>query len=150
MTLLAPQIASSIENARLYEELAQREQRMEQDLQGCAPRAIDSAAARAPEMEGLDIAIGWRPAREISGDLYDFFEQSEDTFVIAFGDSSGKGRSGGVLWLAGQRAAEIAGAAKRTSVGADEAAERDPARAQSGRAVRHVDADVLEHANSRS
>src|SRR5207244_12752942 len=30
--LLAPQIASSVENARLYEELAQREQRMEQDL----------------------------------------------------------------------------------------------------------------------
>ena len=42
-------------------------------------------------MEGLEIAIGWRPAREISGDLFDFFEQSEDTFVVAFGDSSGKG-----------------------------------------------------------
>src|SRR5262249_12268298 len=32
LALLAPQIASSVENARLYEELAQREQRMDQDL----------------------------------------------------------------------------------------------------------------------
>lgn len=91
LTLLAPQIASSIENARLYEELAQREQRMEQDLK--AARRVQSILLprEAPEMEGLDMAIGWRPAREISGDLYDFFEQSEDTIVIAFGDSSGKG-----------------------------------------------------------
>jgi sigma-B regulation protein RsbU (phosphoserine phosphatase) len=91
LTLLAPQIASSIENARLYEELAQREQRMEQDLK--AARRVQSILLprEAPEMEGLDLAIGWRPAREISGDLYDFFELSEDTIVIAFGDSSGKG-----------------------------------------------------------
>ena len=91
LTLLAPQIASSIENARLYEELAQREQRMEQDLK--AARRVQSILLprEAPEMEGLDMAISWRPAREVSGDLYDFFEHSEDTFVIAFGDSSGKG-----------------------------------------------------------
>jgi phosphoserine phosphatase RsbU/P len=91
LTLLAPQIASSIENARLYEELAIREQRMEQDLR--AARRVQSILLprEAPEVEGLDIAIGWRPAREISGDLFDFFEQREDTIVIAFGDSSGKG-----------------------------------------------------------
>ncbi len=91
LTLLAPQIASSIENARLYEELAEREQRMEQDLK--AARRVQSILLprEAPEMEGLEIAIGWRPAREVSGDLFDFFEQSEDTFVVAFGDSSGKG-----------------------------------------------------------
>ncbi|HYI94923.1 MAG TPA: GAF domain-containing SpoIIE family protein phosphatase [Bryobacteraceae bacterium] len=91
LTLLAPQIASSIENARLYEELAQREQRMEQDLK--AARRVQSILLprEAPEMDGLDMAISSRAAREISGDLYDFFEQSEDTFVIAFGDSSGKG-----------------------------------------------------------
>ena len=91
MTLLAPQIASSIENARLYEELAQREQRMEQDLK--AARRVQSILLprEAPEMEGLEMAIGWRPAREISGDLFDFFEQSEEHVVIAFGDSSGKG-----------------------------------------------------------
>jgi phosphoserine phosphatase RsbU/P len=91
LTLLAPQIASSIENARLYEELAQREQKMDQDLK--AARRVQSILLprEAPETQGLDMSIGWRPAREISGDLYDFFEQGEDTMLIAFGDSSGKG-----------------------------------------------------------
>ena len=32
LALLAPQIASSVENARLYQEIAQREQRMDEDL----------------------------------------------------------------------------------------------------------------------
>jgi sigma-B regulation protein RsbU (phosphoserine phosphatase) len=39
----------------------------------------------------LDAAIRSRPAREISGDVYDFLEQTEDAAVIAFGDVSGKG-----------------------------------------------------------
>ncbi len=92
LSLLAPQIASSVENARLYEELAQREKRMEQDLK--AARKVQSILLprEAPELEGLELAIGIRPAREISGDLYDFFEQADgDYSVIAFGDSSGKG-----------------------------------------------------------
>ena len=67
LTLLAPQIASSIENARLYEELAQREQRMEQDLK--AARRVQSILLprEAPEMEGLDdghrLASGARDQR---------------------------------------------------------------------------------------
>ena len=40
LSLLAPQIANSVENARLYEELAQSEQRMEQDLK--AARRVQS------------------------------------------------------------------------------------------------------------
>jgi sigma-B regulation protein RsbU (phosphoserine phosphatase) len=90
VSLLAPQIANSIENARLYEELAQREQRMEQDLQA-ARRVQSILLPDDPEIPGLDIAVGWRPAREVSGDVFDFFEPSEGEGVIAFGDSSGKG-----------------------------------------------------------
>ncbi len=91
LSLLAPQIASSVENARLYEELAQREQRMETDLK--AARKVQSVLLplEAPDIPGLEIGIGLRPAREISGDLYDFFEYGSEHAVIAFGDSSGKG-----------------------------------------------------------
>lgn len=90
LALLAPQIASSVDNARLYEELALRERRMEEDL--CAARELQSVLmpARAPEIEGLEVATGYRPAREISGDLFDFFDYEEHT-VMAFGDVSGKG-----------------------------------------------------------
>ncbi|HSU30476.1 MAG TPA: SpoIIE family protein phosphatase [Bryobacteraceae bacterium] len=91
LTLLTPQIATSVENARLYEVLAQREQRMEQDLKAAyklqsvlLPRAISDIA-------GLHVGVRTRPAREISGDLYDFFEQKGEYSLIAFGDVSGKG-----------------------------------------------------------
>jgi phosphoserine phosphatase RsbU/P len=37
------------------------------------------------------VGLKRRPAREISGDLYDFFEHSDEYTLIAFGDVSGKG-----------------------------------------------------------
>lgn len=90
LTMLAPQIASSVENARLYEELAQREQLLEQDLK--AARKLQRLLLQsAPELPGLEVGIRSRPAREISGDVYDFFESSGEASVIAFGDVSGKG-----------------------------------------------------------
>jgi sigma-B regulation protein RsbU (phosphoserine phosphatase) len=90
LSLLAPQIAISVENARLYEEIAQRERRMEDDLK--AARRVQSVLfpGEAPDIEGLEIGIRRRAAREISGDIYHFFEHS-DYAMIAFGDSSGKG-----------------------------------------------------------
>ena len=90
LTVLAPQIASSVENARLYEESALREQRMDQDLK--AARQLQKILLpRTAEIRGLDVAIRSRAAREISGDVYEFFEHGDDYAVIAFGDVSGKG-----------------------------------------------------------
>src|SRR5260370_38115109 len=45
----------------------------------------------APRLRGMEIAIRARPAREISGDVYDFFDHGDDYAVICFGDVSGKG-----------------------------------------------------------
>jgi sigma-B regulation protein RsbU (phosphoserine phosphatase) len=90
LSLLAPQIASSVENARLYEELAQREQRMDQDLK--AARKLQRVLLpRQVEIHGLEIGIRSRPARDISGDVYEFHEHGDEYAVIAFGDVSGKG-----------------------------------------------------------
>jgi phosphoserine phosphatase RsbU/P len=91
LSLLAPQIANSVENARLYEELAQREQRMEQDLKAAHKLQSVLLPRTAPSIRGLEIGMKSRPAREISGDLFDFFEHSDEYTLIAFGDVSGKG-----------------------------------------------------------
>jgi sigma-B regulation protein RsbU (phosphoserine phosphatase) len=91
LSLLAPQIASSVENARLYEELARREQRMDQDLKAARKLQRILLPREAPELRGLEIAIRSRPAREITGDVYDFFEHGDENALIAFGDVSGKG-----------------------------------------------------------
>ncbi|MBZ5602272.1 MAG: SpoIIE family protein phosphatase [Acidobacteriia bacterium] len=91
LSLLAPQVASSVENARLYEELAQREQRMEQDLAAARKLQHVLQPREAPELRGLEIALRARAAREISGDVYDFFDHGDEYAVIVFGDVSGKG-----------------------------------------------------------
>jgi phosphoserine phosphatase RsbU/P len=91
LALLAPQIASSVENARLYEEIAQREQRMDSDLKAARNVQLVMLPREAPEIEGLEVAIRNRPAREITGDVYDFFEHSSGETVFLFGDVSGKG-----------------------------------------------------------
>jgi sigma-B regulation protein RsbU (phosphoserine phosphatase) len=91
LSLLAPQIASSVENARLYEELAARERRMEQDLKAARKLQHVLQPREVPEIRGLEAAIRARPAREISGDVYDFFDFGDDYAVVVFGDVSGKG-----------------------------------------------------------
>lgn len=91
LTLLAPQVATSIENARLYEELATRERRMEEDLQAAHELQRVLLPDSAPEIEGLDVAVRLRPARLISGDIYDIYEHRDGQTVITMGDVSGKG-----------------------------------------------------------
>ena len=101
LALLAPQVASSVENARLYQELANRERRMEEDLEAARELQRVLLPDAAPEIEGLDAMVRLRPARGISGDVYDIFELNDGKTVIAFGDVSGKGAAaalyGGLL-----------------------------------------------------
>jgi sigma-B regulation protein RsbU (phosphoserine phosphatase) len=91
LALLAPQIATSVENARLYEELATKEKRMEEDLQAAQELQRVLLPDAAPEIEGLQAAIRLRPARLISGDIYDVYEHRDGQTVITMGDVSGKG-----------------------------------------------------------
>ena len=64
---------------------------MDQDLKAARKLQHVLQPREAPELRGLEIAIRSRPAREISGDVYDFFDQGDDYAVIVFGDVSGKG-----------------------------------------------------------
>ena len=99
LSLLAPQIATSVENARLYEEIAKREQAMEQDLQAANKLQSVLIPRTVSDVIGIEVGIKSRPARQISGDLYDFFEHSDEYTLIAFGDVSGKG-AGAALYAA--------------------------------------------------
>jgi len=91
LSLLAPSVSIAVENARLYADIGDRERRMQDDLRAAFELQTVLLPPEAPRVDGLEIAIGLRPAREISGDLYDFFEHSDSHLSIAFGDSSGKG-----------------------------------------------------------
>jgi len=91
LTLLAPMVASSVENARLYHELSTRERAMEEDLQAARELQRILLPDAQPEIEGFDTAVRLRPAREISGDIYYVFELRDGKTLVAFGDVSGKG-----------------------------------------------------------
>jgi sigma-B regulation protein RsbU (phosphoserine phosphatase) len=91
LSLLAPQVASSVENARLYHEVALRERRLEEDMEAARELQRVLLPDADPEIDGLEAAVRLRPAREISGDIYDIFEHRDNQTVIAFGDVSGKG-----------------------------------------------------------
>jgi sigma-B regulation protein RsbU (phosphoserine phosphatase) len=91
LVLLAPQVAAAIENARLYQDIAQRERHMQEDLMAAHELQTILMPTEDPAVHGLEVGIGFRPARLVSGDIFDFFEHRDQYTAIAFGDSSGKG-----------------------------------------------------------
>jgi len=91
LTILASNLAVALENARLYEQVARDEARMERDLQ--AAKRIQGALLRPAPAEdyGLDLAARYLSAREVCGDLYEFLRYGPQQLGIALADVSGKG-----------------------------------------------------------
>ena len=138
LTLLAPQIASSVENARLYEELTTREQRMEQDLKAARKVQTVLLPRTAPELRGLEIALRSRPAREISRRRLRLLRIRRRRRRDCIRRRERQGRGGGLVRCDGQRTHAHPGAAPPQSRAVDEIAERDSAGAEGGRAVCHL------------
>ena len=91
LSILAANLAVSVENARLYEQVAEGEARLERDLN--AAKRIQGALLRpVPTADyGLDVAARYVSAREVCGDLYEFLRYGPQQLGIALGDVSGKG-----------------------------------------------------------
>jgi sigma-B regulation protein RsbU (phosphoserine phosphatase) len=91
LSILAANLAVSVENARLYEQVARDEARLERDLQ--AAKRIQGALLRPVPGEdyGLDMAARYLSAREVCGDLYEFLRYGPQQLGVALGDVSGKG-----------------------------------------------------------
>src|SRR5271170_4026071 len=91
LTTLAAQLAIAIENARLYEEIARQEQRLERDLALARELQFRLLPHSRPKLQNLEVEAKSIPARAIGGDLYDFVPYSLSRLGIAIGDVSGKG-----------------------------------------------------------
>jgi sigma-B regulation protein RsbU (phosphoserine phosphatase) len=91
ITTLAAQVAIAIENARLYEEVARQERRLERDLSLARELQVRLLPQARPKLGHLDVAAKFVPARAIGGDLYDFIPYSLSRLGIVVGDVSGKG-----------------------------------------------------------
>ena len=88
---LAAQVAIAIENARLYEEIARQERRLERELSMARQLQSGLLPQSRPKLANLEIAAKFIPARAIGGDLYDFVSYSLSRTAIVIGDVSGKG-----------------------------------------------------------
>jgi phosphoserine phosphatase RsbU/P len=91
LSILAANLAVSLENARLYEQVARDEARLERDLQ--AAKRIQGALLQSVPTEDfeLDMAARYLSARALGGDLYEFLRYGPQQLGIALGDVSGKG-----------------------------------------------------------
>jgi sigma-B regulation protein RsbU (phosphoserine phosphatase) len=91
ITTLAAQIAIALENARLYEQVARQERRLERDLALARELQFRLMPQTMPKLGHLEVAAKFAPARAIGGDLYDFMNYSLSRLAIVIGDVSGKG-----------------------------------------------------------
>jgi serine phosphatase RsbU (regulator of sigma subunit)/predicted ester cyclase len=82
--------SSAVWRQRLQGERIERE-RVEQELR--VARSIQQASLpkEVPELEGYQISPYYRPAREVGGDFYDFFDLENGRVGVAVGDATGKG-----------------------------------------------------------
>jgi serine phosphatase RsbU (regulator of sigma subunit)/anti-sigma regulatory factor (Ser/Thr protein kinase) len=81
---IAAQSAIAIENARLYQERTRTARTLQRAL----------LPPHLPEVEGLELAAGYRAAgegNEVGGDFYDVFPQADGSWALVVGDVCGKG-----------------------------------------------------------
>jgi sigma-B regulation protein RsbU (phosphoserine phosphatase) len=89
---LAAQVAISIENARLYEEIERQELRLEKDMLLARELQYRLLPQNIPLLAKVEVAARSVPARTIGGDLYDYVRYAgTELTALAIGDVSGKG-----------------------------------------------------------
>jgi len=116
MTTLSAQIATAIENARLYQAVQVQERQLERDIAMAREVQLRLLPLAAPEMPNAELAARFLPARSIGGDLYDFVDYGPGRAAIVLGDVSGKAAPAalfaalvsGIMRLAAQRRPEPA------------------------------------------
>ena len=91
LTPLASQVAVAIENARLYEDISKRDKRVRKELQ--IAQRIQEGLLPEEELRGKnwEASAHFVPARELAGDLFDFYEIDEQRLGLCVGDVAGKG-----------------------------------------------------------
>jgi GAF domain-containing protein len=90
ITGISQQAALAIQNDNLQKETVERE-RLEREMQ--LAREIQQAflPQNIPKLTGWDLQAYWRPARQVSGDFYDFFPLPKDRLGLLIADVADKG-----------------------------------------------------------
>jgi sigma-B regulation protein RsbU (phosphoserine phosphatase) len=87
---IASSAAIAIENARLYQ-VAIEKGRLERELQVAREVQANLIPQKIPEIAGWEFSTSWQPARQVSGDFYDFIPLDETHLGIVIADVTDKG-----------------------------------------------------------
>jgi serine phosphatase RsbU (regulator of sigma subunit) len=87
---IAASAAIAIDNARLYQ-VAVEKGRMERELQVAREVQTSLLPREVPNLTGWDFAAWWHPARQVSGDFYDFVTFRDGSLGLVIGDVTDKG-----------------------------------------------------------
>jgi len=91
--------AVSIEHSRMFKEVLAK-LRMERDLSVARDVQMSMLPASCPKVEGYQIAASSTPAREVSGDFFDFLDIDENQIGFVIADVTGKSVSGALVMTA--------------------------------------------------
>ncbi len=94
LNTLATQAAPALRVAQLARQQqaeARERERMEQELRVARVIQETLLPKELPEMDDWQLEALWKPAREVSGDFYDFVEFPDGRLAIITGDVTGKG-----------------------------------------------------------
>jgi sigma-B regulation protein RsbU (phosphoserine phosphatase) len=92
--LLKARVGASLEKKRLRDEVRAHLRRIEEELESARQLQlgmVPSVFPRPTPQRPIEIFAMMEPAREVGGDLYDFFETDDGVFCFFIGDVSGKG-----------------------------------------------------------
>jgi serine phosphatase RsbU (regulator of sigma subunit) len=95
---LAAQVASALNRARAHEQTLAHE-KVKQELAFAGKIQASFLPNSVPQIDGWQIAVKLQPARETSGDFYDFIQLADGRLGIVLADVSDKG-TGAALYMA--------------------------------------------------
>lgn len=101
LELFASQAAIVIENAQLYTVRTEKA-RLDGELNAAYRVQASLIPTTPPQIPGFQVAAMWEPAREVSGDFYDFIPLSDGRWGIVIADVSDKGMAA-ALFMASTR-----------------------------------------------
>lgn len=96
LTAIAAMAALAIENAKLYQEAAERE-RLRYELALASAIQSRLLPKTQPASADLDVFGTMVPAKELGGDYFDFIEEASGNLHVFVGDVSGKGVGAGLI-----------------------------------------------------
>lgn len=93
---MATQIAIALENATEFEQVSESEEKLRHAFEIARAMQMAMLPPCCPSLPGYELQAISRPAAQVGGDFYDFFELDKDRLAIVICDVSGFGVSGAI------------------------------------------------------